>query len=53
MQDQQVSLDRQQMTQLSPGQRAEFTHSKTQVLLQLARWVAHTGQGAASDITGV
>ena len=53
--DQQTSIDtgRPRSTQTSPGQRAEMDHSKTQILLQLARWMADTGQGAASDITGV
>lgn len=40
------------MTQLTPGQKAETDHSKTQILLQLARWMAHTGQGASTEITG-
>ena len=35
-------------TQLSPEERK----SEARVVLQLARWMAETGQGARADITG-
>ena len=33
-------------------QKQELKSNGTQILLQLARWKATTGQGAKSDVTG-
>ena len=43
---------RQTATPMSSQEKAELAHSLTQMLLQLARWMAHTGQGAKADVTG-
>ena len=43
---------RQNASPMSSQEKAELAHSRTQMLLQLARWMAHTGQGAKADVTG-
>lgn len=43
---------KQNANPLSSQEKAELAHSRTQMLLQLARWMAHTGQGAKADVTG-
>lgn len=44
--------NRQNLTPLSSQEKAELNHSKTEMLLQLARWMAETGQGGKADVTG-
>lgn len=44
---------RQNATQLNSQEKLELNHSKMQMMLQLARWMAHTGQGTKADITGI
>jgi len=43
-------MEDQQVTSLNPDQKLELRHSKTQVSLQLARWMGHTGQGTKLDV---
>ena len=41
-----------QMTQLNPEKKTEATHTKTQMLLQLAQWKAAEGEGDQTEISG-
>ena len=46
-------LEDRQVTSLNQDQKGELRHSKTQMSLQLACWMGHTGQGTKVDVLGI